>query len=113
MNDPYECLPAISNPDYDKLLEDAIAQMDTNLLKKIHPNIDQAILSLKDDYMSTGKIEQLAIDVYKRELNKRIGILCLSKKHDSILMWSNYTENHKGFVLGFNSNHDFFKKTRN
>ena len=110
MNDPYECLPAILNPDYDLLFENVIDQMDINLLRMIHPDIDQAKLSLKDDYMRTGKIEQLDIDVYKRELNKRIGILCLSRKHDSILMWSHYTENHKGFVLGFDSNHDFFKK---
>ena len=46
MIDPYECLPAILNPDYDLLFENVIDQMDINLLRMIHPDIDQAKLSL-------------------------------------------------------------------
>jgi hypothetical protein len=31
-----------------------------------------------------------------------IGLLCFSRKYDSILMWSHYADNHTGIVLGFN-----------
>ncbi|GAA4000890.1 DUF2971 domain-containing protein [Hymenobacter fastidiosus] len=38
------------------------------------------------------------------ENNKFIGVLSLSEKSDNILMWSHYSDNHKGFVLGFDTN---------
>ena len=41
-------------------------------------------------------------------LNSDIGILCLSRRCDHILMWSHYADGHKGFVVGFDSNHPFF-----
>jgi hypothetical protein len=65
---------------------------------------------LMSKYKKTGKVEKMAMDTYKRELNNRIGILCLSKRCDSVLMWSHYTNSHKGFVVGFDPNHHFFKK---
>lgn len=33
--------------------------------------------------------------------NKRIGIACLSENWNSLLMWSHYAENHKGYCTGF------------
>jgi hypothetical protein len=38
-----------------------------------------------------------------------LGVLCLSEEWDNILMWSHYAINHKGFVVGFNTEHPFFK----
>jgi len=35
---------------------------------------------------------------------QNIGILTLTKCPDSILMWAHYTDNHKGFCLGFKNN---------
>jgi hypothetical protein len=43
-------------------------------------------------------------------LNLNVGILCLSEVRDSILMWGHYTNNHQGFVVGFDSDHPFFSK---
>ena len=51
----------------------------------------------------------LAIDGF---LNQSVGVLCLSEVRDSILMWGHYTDNHYGFVLGFDSKHSFFSKRR-
>jgi len=45
-------------------------------------------------------------------LNENVGVLCLSEVRDSILMWGHYTDNHRGFVVGFDSNHPFFSKRR-
>jgi len=110
LNDPYECLPAISNSDYEKLIEKAINSMNEKELSLVLPDLDNTTKNLKDKYEKTGNLEQLLIEIYKREINKRIGILCLSKRHDSVLMWSHYTDSHRGFLLGFDSNHHFFKK---
>ena len=43
------------------------------------------------------------------ELCNVVGILSLSETPDNLLMWSHYAENHTGFVLMFDSSHDFFK----
>ncbi len=36
------------------------------------------------------------------------GYLSLSATNRNTLMWSHYAHNHKGYVLGFDSNHSFF-----
>ena len=45
-------------------------------------------------------------------LNQNVGVLCLSEVRDSILMWGHYAENHRGFVVGFDSKHPFFSLRR-
>jgi Protein of unknown function (DUF2971) len=44
--------------------------------------------------------------------NKNVGVLCLSEICDSLLMWGHYTENHEGFVIGFDEGHPFFSVRR-
>ncbi|MDE2724969.1 MAG: DUF2971 domain-containing protein, partial [Gemmatimonadota bacterium] len=48
--------------------------------------------------------EQRRVDNLVQELieeNRNMGVLCLSEVCDSILMWSHYTENHKGVCFEF------------
>ena len=45
-------------------------------------------------------------------LNANVGVLCLSEIRDSLLMWGHYTDNHQGFVIGFDQNHPFFSVRR-
>lgn len=42
-------------------------------------------------------------------INKLIGILSLTTKFDNLLMWAHYSNEHKGFVVEFDSENDFFK----
>jgi len=42
---------------------------------------------------------------FSENLNK-IGICCFSRKNDSILMWSHYASNHKGFCVEYATNID-------
>lgn len=45
---------------------------------------------------------QIRSEVIHDEINdKRIGIACLSENWNSILMWSHYADNHKGYCIGF------------
>jgi hypothetical protein len=39
----------------------------------------------------------------------QFGILCLTKDADNHLMWVNYAQNHKGFVIGFRTSSPFFR----
>jgi hypothetical protein len=43
-----------------------------------------------------------------RGLNERVGILCLSKTANSLLMWSHYADQFGGAVVEFDRGHDFF-----
>jgi len=45
-------------------------------------------------------------------LNQHVGIMCLSEVPDSLLMWGHYTDDHRGFVVGFDFDHAFFSKRR-
>jgi Protein of unknown function (DUF2971) len=45
-------------------------------------------------------------------INRSVGVLCLSEVRDSLLMWGHYTDNHRGFVVGFDSDHPFFSKRK-
>ncbi len=41
-------------------------------------------------------------------INRTVGILSLTEVPDDLLMWSHYADGHRGFVIGFDSNHEFF-----
>ena len=42
-------------------------------------------------------------------VNEKVGVLSLSKRVISSLMWSHYGESHEGYAIGFDESHDFFK----
>jgi Protein of unknown function (DUF2971) len=42
--------------------------------------------------------------------SKENGILCMSKRRDSILMWGHYCEKHRGLVVGFDSSYKLFHR---
>jgi hypothetical protein len=61
-------------------------------------------------------IPLVAADVQREQgilekTSARYGVLCLSRKRDSILMWSHYCDKHCGFVIGFDEAHDVFHPT--
>lgn len=53
---------------------------------------------------------------FEEELNKSIpesvGIVSLTESYDNKLMWAHYGEKHKGFLIAFNENHEFFNRKR-
>lgn len=50
--------------------------------------------------------------VLSEKSNEAIGVLSLTQKPDNLLMWSHYADSHKGFCIGFNSEHSFFNRKR-
>jgi hypothetical protein len=48
---------------------------------------------------------------FRRDINSNHAFLSLSKKQNNLLMWSHYADSHRGFVLGFESDHAFFQTT--
>lgn len=121
LNDPYECRPGI-----------------TEELEKSTYKFLEAQLSKPPEYLSTlsrnaRRVEKRAFEknlkkklndlkrdpdiinnyFYSRAINnldKNLGILSLSKRWDSGLMWSHYTQSHEGFCVGFKEEHEYFRK---
>jgi len=49
------------------------------------------------------------IDQMPNQFEKVMVMLCLSKNKNSSLMWAHYADSHKGFIIGFETEHPFFK----
>ncbi len=124
LNDPFECYPGLDSslieftifneffsnhfielitsnfiPDY--LKRDKI----NNLYKKYQSSVINVKSNFETIINNFNKLNN--------EVNSQIGILSLSRNWSKTLMWSHYAESHQGFVIGFNSQHEFFKGTSN
>lgn len=127
-NDPFEVKLAMKGFDTD---ENLIKNFDTNFMRIIQEEYEKLDLEIKDKisfetflFFANSKKEETKksyLDVSKNEIsfliikkkfneitNKLIGILSLTTKFDNLLMWSHYANEHKGFVVEFNSENDFF-----
>jgi|ERR1017187_3141029 hypothetical protein len=51
--------------------------------------------------------------LHRNRVNSEIGVLCLCDSAKSVVMWSHYTKEHKGFVVGFESQDGFFSHRPN
>ena len=98
LNDPFDAFPCFR--DYKKGLEEFI--------KKNAPKLRGHSTDEQIDSMPAG-IDP-AIKLAMEQLSDNYGILSLTKKKNNLLMWSHYTDSHKGFVIAFDSDAPFFKK---
>ncbi|WBL24260.1 DUF2971 domain-containing protein [Zunongwangia sp. HGR-M22] len=111
MNDPFECLP--QKPSY-KEYELAIDEVSKMLISQ-NENIDiskfQAIVdNLKKQLKQQSKenIRDTSLSDAQSNVNRDIGILSLTKKWNNTLMWSHYSNSHKGFCVGFDPTNKYF-----
>jgi hypothetical protein len=107
-NDPWDCKPCV-HPD---LLDDsemrrimAMSLIDT---QKGGPKGDITDLRLLHDPAFLRRIAPAFNDFMARFITERWGIVCLSAAACSTLMWSHYSDNHKGICLEFRVKGTFF-----
>jgi hypothetical protein len=128
-NDPFEfrpCLNTLFNEEYiDIVVRNVIDKLPSYLEKKgMNTQRIKEFLTIENtEYHNAMKVlaseisEKQAKPQFKRMLsdhiNSHMGILCLSEFRDSLLMWGHYTGCHKGFVIGFDSEHPFFRRRIN
>lgn len=48
-----------------------------------------------------------------QDFNNKIGMLCLSRNRESLLMWAHYAESYAGAIIEFDEQHDFFEGLHN
>ena len=128
-NDPFEFRPQIANLADDsfvrKQVEDNFERILDQELAKVGSLIDPATFESLRPLLRTQKHRLPAIvKLLHPQLigmispridsffNQNVGVLCLSEVRDSLLMWGHYTDNHRGLVVGFDSENSFFLKRR-
>ena len=93
---------------YDLLNDDEIYDFYFQILKESHPEWDtiylrhQAILWSKKWLLRDEKKNAKFEEYYWKELNERLGILCLTAEAENISMWRKYSDDLNGFCIGFN-----------
>ena len=101
-NDPFELLPEIVVP---RDQTEVSLNLSFDLLAPRRTGAAEAVVSTSEELVASDFTSRNILDV----LNKQVGILCLSKSPNSILMWSHYADQYKGAVVAFDGNHEFFQ----
>lgn len=100
-NDPFELLPEIVMPAAEPERKINV-KFDLVAERRSPPvgNVDD----IPDGYSSGDPTSRDIVQL----LNNQIGICCLSRKSDSLLMWSHYAGQYSGAVIEFDATHEFF-----
>ena len=100
-NDPFECRPkltfhqsALKREKYLKLLtKERFPNADKRMIKKLMR--DHANRKLLTDLTHLKRMHKLFLS--------SVGVCCLSERNDDILMWSHYSDAHKGLCIQFDA----------
>jgi hypothetical protein len=123
-NDPFEFTPQMFCPDlvaratYIVETEPLLKQMYDNLrtFGRFHGPYEAFLAQVRTNrekfITEIAKLIMPAAAITRDNLLDRVsalnGVLCLSKRWDSILMWGHYCKKHQGVVIGFDTSHPIF-----
>jgi hypothetical protein len=99
-NDPFELLPEIVMP---KGFENGDRGISFDILAARRSPAVGEIVDVEDGYESSDLTSRNIV----KELNRQIGILCLSKQSNLLLMWSHYAAQYTGAVIAFDPESPF------
>ncbi|MEZ5328710.1 MAG: DUF2971 domain-containing protein [Verrucomicrobiales bacterium] len=120
LNDPFECIPFVPEMDIGLFVDEIInrqrkpvdllgSKKEKRLFKQRVPALRA---SLRQKYKNDPNIlADVFLGSFLEETNHKdrgIGILSLSRRWDSGLMWGHYGKSHQGFCVGFKNEHSFF-----
>lgn len=117
LNDPYECLPAFTESRLQDLSDSLKRRLDELLeppsgseeskafARKVFEPMKKEALGKFDTF---EKLMGLSYDAALKNINAGLGILSLSRRWNSALMWSHYTSSYTGFCIGFHRGHQYF-----
>ena len=106
LNDPFDCrifenhLKYVNTSDEkEKYISDSVRN-NLQYLNSMNLSVDDATELLRNRLEDTLNY-QVRSEVIQSEIDdKYVGIACVSEKWNSILMWSHYADNHKGYCIG-------------
>jgi hypothetical protein len=101
LNDPFECRPWLT---FEGTESEIVASL-TRTLKRRHPEFTDADTQTQALAMFHGLSDTPDWEKTRRgmiaKFSESIGLYCLSRANDSILMWSHYAQDHRGYCLQF------------
>jgi hypothetical protein len=118
LNDPFEGAPLI---DLGSDLAEALSMIDHDA-QEFWNGRDPEEKTEENRKQFEAQVEELKLDARKQmapaatglglmdRLNDALGILSLSRTPSSLLLWSHYADSHRGFVIGFDENNEFFRQ---
>lgn len=136
-NDPFEMQPFLKGLVDDPTLE---SQFRDGFGKTLDPKIDEMLSKLaltaeQQSKIDRGSIHRIvqsqapeALGLFKtfanvvtplinkqiyKTVNGNLGAFCLTEKPDDLLMWAHYADHHRGTVLEFDPQHEFFNRRLN
>ncbi len=74
-------------------------------LAKVRPALDAVLEKMADTLLNRNALAQ-------RVVSQTYGILSLSNRHDSLLMWAHYAHDHQGFVIQLRAAHRWLGPVR-
>jgi len=123
-NDPFESSPHLSAFADDETLrrlgvellpqarEDIWARLPDSLKARVERGTLDALVSDVDVINSAASLVPTFRAQVTARVNEKVGILSLSARRDSLLMWAHYSAAHTGFVIGVDSTHPTFTSPR-
>lgn len=93
-NDPFDCHLGLIN--FDSISQTKIKKS----IEKFNNNNQKAIKKINFHNLNDVEIKTILEQVIQKFV-KTIGIACYSEYSNSMLMWSHYTNSHKGICFGF------------
>ncbi len=100
-NDPFECRPKLTYHESRFKREKHLKEITKEQFPGADKRTIKKLIRKKAKKQLLTDIEHLK-KVYDAFM-KTIGVLCLSEKNDDILMWSHYSDGHRGICLQFDS----------
>lgn len=74
----------------------------------IMDNFEELTRPFIREALNSENIEQSYSENFKESFSSTFGILSLTQNPDNLLMWSHYSDSHRGFLIEFNQEADFF-----
>lgn len=114
-NDPYDSDMPFTIKNYKELNNDYFIKL---IDKMSNHKLGQQILpewfdlNVAKDILTKEPINKNPIDYIKdilKPFKEKMRVLCLSQNNDNLLMWSHYSFNHTGIVIGINNYFYYFK----
>lgn len=115
LNDPFESALLVDPAPYDSahLLIEAMREQfiseNPPTTEEDWEELDEAVRELYQE-----AYEQMKPHVIGRNLaeliNRAQGVLSLSRTNESLLMWAHYADSHRGYVIGLDDSHPFFRE---
>lgn len=120
LNDPFECLPIISDITIRQIAKQATTQPVPPPIFSLGTTRQQKRKALRAFEKAKTKSRRKILndstpirdEFYRirRSALDELGILSLSQKWNNPLMWAHYTRDHRGFCIGYDTEHEFFSK---